>query len=184
MGSVRALRCLLAAAQVNLTDNRFVFADDQLLFSTLFVYMRNSTSAQPLLTLDYHHHVFAPLWDISQHPTVDYKPHDWSMSPSKGIFTNKLTGGTPFVFHANGNQPLTFLDKVLVPLILQHGQHKDSTLPVSKSTPRQPPMVHNTTFQTWLRRHTGGLCLVLCVLLVASEVWKTQRDQTSKKRDV
>lgn len=184
MGSVRALRCLLAAAQVSLTDNRFVFADDQLLFSTLFVYMRNASSAQPLLTLDYHHRVFAPLWDISQHPTVDYKPHDWTPSLSKGILTNKLTGGTPFVYHANGKQPLTFLDKTLVPLILQRAQKAPVPALHQPSLPQHPSMAENIAVMTWLRAHTGGLCLALCALLIVCEVLKVGSYHRVKKRNV
>lgn len=125
MGTVRALRCLMAAAQVNLTDSRFVFNDDQLLFSTLFVYASSSNTSMQLIALDYRHRVFAPLWDIAQFPTMNFKPDDWVPSQTgKGVFTNKLTGGTPSVFHANGNQPRSFLDQTLVPLILQKTQQR------------------------------------------------------------
>lgn len=168
MGSVRALRCLMAAVQVNLTDSRFVFNDDQLLFSTLFVYMHNS-SLPPLMTLDYRHRVFAPLWDIDQHPTMDYKPNDWASSAGRGVLTNRLTGGTPFVFHANGNQPRSFLDQHLVPLILQRAQQHDGQQQSRRGAQPSRREGGLLPLTEVLRKHAALVVLLCCLVVIAAE---------------
>jgi hypothetical protein len=184
MGTVRAVRCLMAAVGVNLTDSKYVFNDDQQLFSTLFVHAANASG--PLIALDYSHRVFAPLWDIDQRgtfPSLGFRPNDWTPSRSKGVFTNSLTGGTPLVFHANGNQPTRFLDQTLVPTIMAAAAERTQQRAAAAAAPaprsllldsaREPRVLASSSaLMGFIREHTSALFMLLVALLLVCEAVK------------